>query len=89
MSLIAGEENKGEDKLLTAELTVSSPTIVPAITTSSPPVTSSTAISSSSTAAMSSGDDTQGKRKSNGKYAVKNRCYQHFSNGKWTARYWL
>ena len=65
MVLIEGEVNDGQDLLSTAEVTVSSPTAVTAITTSSSPTTSSAAIPSTSTAATLSRDDTQGKRKGN------------------------
>ena len=70
MLLIAGVGNEGQDQLLTAEVTVSSPTIAPAITTSSPTITISATIPSSSTAATSSKFDTQDKIKSNYKHTV-------------------
>ena len=70
MVLIAGEGNDAQG-LSVAEVTVNSPATVPTITTSSSSTTSSAAMPSSSTAATSSRDDTQSKRKGNGKQKVK------------------
>ena len=62
--LIAGEGNDGQD-LSMSEVTGNSATT---ITASSSPTTSSAAMPS--TVATSSRDDTQGKRKGNGKHQV-------------------